>query len=67
MCAIDYVEIAFYVVLALLASLVAAQAIATLKDVSQELKQGQQLHQKMMQGHDQMFKEHQAQMRALTR
>ena len=65
--AIDYVQIAFYVVLALLASLVAAQAIATLKDVSQELKQGQQLHQKMMQDHDQMFKEHQAQMRALTR
>ena len=48
-------------------SSVAAQAIATLKDVSQDLCQGQQLHHKMMQAHDQMLTDHQAQMRQLTR
>ena len=65
--AIEYVQSAFYVVLALLAVLVAAQAIATLKDVSQDLCQGQQVHHTMMQAHDQMLTDHQAQMRQLTR
>ena len=46
--AIEYVQIAYYVVLALLAFLVAAQALATLKDVSQDLCQGPQVHHTMM-------------------
>lgn len=57
---LDSVQIAFYVVLALLAVLVAAQAIATMRDISHDLRQSQVLH-------DQMLKDHQAQMRLLTR
>lgn len=58
--AIDYVQIAFYVVLALLAVLVAAQAIATMRDISVSLIQTQIQH-------EQMLKDHQAQMRQLIK
>lgn len=58
--AIDYVQIAFYVVLGLLAVLVAAQAIATLRDISVSLRQTQMQH-------EQMLKDHQTQMRLLAR
>ena len=55
---IDYVQVAFYVVLGLLAVLVAAQAIATLRDISVSLKQTQLQH-------EQLLKDHQAQMQRL--
>jgi hypothetical protein len=71
---LEWVQIAFYVVLALLAILVAAQAIATMRDISHDLRQGQRSHGELLQqsrqalkDHEQMFLEHQAQMRALTR
>lgn len=55
---LDYVQVAFYVVLGLLAILVAAQAIATLRDISVSLKQTQLQH-------EQLLKDHQAQMQRL--
>lgn len=55
---LDYVQVAFYVVLGLLAILVAAQAIATLRDISVSLRQTQLQH-------EQLLKDHQAQMQRL--
>jgi hypothetical protein len=49
---IDYVQVAFYVLLGLLAVLVAAQAIATMRDISTDLRQGQVIHQGMIREHD---------------
>lgn len=57
---IDYVQIAFYLILALLAILVAAQAIATMRGISDDLRLSQVTHQ-------QMLKDHQEQMRLLQR
>lgn len=57
---IEYVQIVFYVVLGLLAVLVAAQAIATLRDISVSLRQTQVRHEQLLQ-------DHQAQMQRLTR
>jgi hypothetical protein len=56
---LDYVQLAFYVGLLLVAILVAAQAIVTMHDISTSLRQTQLQH-------EQMLKDHQAQMRALT-
>jgi hypothetical protein len=52
---IDYVQVAFYVLLGLLAILVAAQAIATMRDISTDLRQGQVIHQSMMREHEAMM------------
>jgi hypothetical protein len=52
---IDYVQVAFYVLLGLLAVLVAAQAIATMRDISTDLRQGQIVHQSLMREHDAMM------------
>jgi hypothetical protein len=53
---IDYVQVAFYVLLGLLAVLVAAQAIATMRDISTDLRQGQVIHQSLMREHDAMMR-----------
>jgi hypothetical protein len=52
---IDYVQVAFYVLLGLLAVLVAARAIATMRDISTDLRQGQAVHQSLMREHDAMM------------
>jgi hypothetical protein len=45
----DYVQVAFYVVLGVLAVLVAAQAIATMRDISHQMLKDHQAQMRLLQ------------------